>query len=75
MYRSWEGPWFVGVFVEHKNIAGLTVRADIGNVFDARHIFNRTVYSGRRNVAPVSFVEKHDQLIGPIFNFSVKGDF
>jgi hypothetical protein len=75
VYRSWEGPWFVGVFVEHKNIAGLTVRADIGNVFDARHIFNRTVYSGRRNVAPVSFVERHDQLIGPIFNFSVKGDF
>jgi len=75
VYRNWEGPWWIGLFVEHKALAGLTVRADVGNIFDARHIFNRTVYAGRRNVAPVSFVEKHDQLIGPLFNLSVKGDF
>jgi hypothetical protein len=75
VYRSWEGPWFVGLFVEHKNVAGLTVRAEVGNVFDARHIFNRTVYSGRRNVAPISFIERRDQLIGPIFSLSMKGDF
>lgn len=75
VYRNWEGPWWIGFFVEHKNLAGLTVRADVGNVFDARHIFNRKVYSGRRTEAPVSFIEKHDQLIGPLFSLSVKGDF
>ena len=75
VYRNWEGPWWVGVFVEHKNVAGLTVRAEVFNILDARHIFNRAVYSGRRTEVPVSFFERHDQLIGPLFIFSVKGDF
>jgi hypothetical protein len=75
VYRNWEGPWWIGFFVEHKNVFGLTVRADVANVMDARHIFNRRVYSGRRTEAPASFIEKHDQLIGPLFSLSVKGDF
>ena len=75
VFRSWEGPWWVGVFVEHKNVAGLTVRAEAFNLIDARHLFDRTVYSGRRTLAPISFIQRHDQLIGPIFSFSVKGTF
>jgi hypothetical protein len=63
------------VFVEHKNVAGLTVRAEAFNLIDATHLFDRTVYSGRRTVAPISFIQRHDQLIGPIFSFSVKGTF
>ena len=75
VFRSWEGPWWVGVFVEHKHVAGLTVRAEAFNLIDATHLFDRTVYSGRRTLAPVSFIQRHDQLIGPIFSFSVKGTF
>ena len=75
VYRSWEGPWWVGVFVEHKNVFGLTVRADAGNLLNARHYFERAVYTGRRTVSPVDFFQRHDQLIGPIFSFSVRGNF
>jgi TonB-dependent Receptor Plug Domain len=75
VYRNWEGPWWIGLFVEHKALAGLTVRADVANIFNARHIFDRTVYSGRRTEAPVSFIQRHDQLIGPLFSLSVKGTF
>jgi hypothetical protein len=61
--------------VEHKNLFGLTVRATINNVFNGRHLLNRTVYTGFRDRNPVNFIEKHDQLVGPLFNLSVKGTF
>jgi hypothetical protein len=38
-------------------------------------LFDRTVYGGYRNVYPVSFYERHDDLVGPIFQVSVKGTF
>jgi hypothetical protein len=72
---SYEGPWFVDAFVEHKDIMGLTVRATVGNIFNARHILNRTIYEDWRVGSPISVIEKHNQLIGPIFSFSVKGNF
>ena len=53
VYRSWEGPWWVGVFVEHKDVFGLTVRAEVGNLINARHRFDRTVYDGPANAAPI----------------------
>ena len=75
IFWSWEGPWWVGVFIEHKDVAGLTVRADFGNLLNARHRFDRTVYTGRRTTNPVSFSQHNDQLIGPIFDLSVRGSF
>lgn len=73
--RGWEGPWFVSSFVERKNLFGLTVRFSVINITNARHFYDREVYDGRRNVNPLLFREKHDQLIGPIFSFLVKGTF
>ncbi|MDB5677344.1 TonB-dependent receptor plug domain-containing protein [Sphingomonas bacterium] len=73
--RSWEGPWFVSAFVERKNLAGLTVRFTVINLNNARHRLDRYVYDGRRTTNPLLFREVHDQLIGPIFAFSVKGNF
>ena len=68
-------PWLVGFYVEDKNVLGLTVRASVDNIFNGRHLFNRTVYGGFRNVSPVAFYERHDDLVGPIFEVSVKGTF
>ena len=73
--RSWEGPVFADVYVEHKDIFGLTVRATVGNVLNARHRFDRVVYDGRRERDPIDFVQTNNQLIGPIFSFLVKGTF
>ena len=73
--HSWEGPWFVSAYVEDKNVMGLTVRAQVGNIFNARHRWTRTVYEDWRNNSPVAFYQDNNQLIGPIFSFLVKGTF
>lgn len=70
-----EGPWFVGAYVEDKNVLGLTVRASVDNIFNARHHVYRTIYTGFRDTHPVAFTQEQDQLIGPIFSLMVKGNF
>jgi len=73
--KVWEGPVWASVFVEHKDVIGLTVRASIRNIANARSKRDRTAYTGVRGESPVSFVEERDRLIGPIFSFSVRGKF
>ncbi|QYU67903.1 hypothetical protein J4558_24065 [Leptolyngbya sp. 15MV] len=73
--RNWEGPWFAGVFVEHKDVFGLTVRARVSNVLGARQYRERIVYDGLREATPIDFVELRDRRIGPIFTFTVRGNF
>jgi hypothetical protein len=75
IYRTLDIPWLVGFYVEDKNVMGLTVRLEADNVFNGRHTFDRTVYSGFRDHAPIAFFEKHDDLVGPIFKFVIKGTF
>ena len=73
--RTTEGPFFDNLFIEHKNVLGLTVRAQVTNLLNARHRFDRYVYAGRRTVSPLSFRQEADQLIGPIFQLQVRGSF
>ena len=73
--RDYEGPVFDAFTIEHKDVFGLTVSAEAINLFDGRHRLYRTVYDGVRPNAPIRFIEDRDQLIGPIFRFSVKGSF
>ena len=73
--REWEGPVFADLFVEHKDVMGMTVRFTAGNVLNARHRFDRVVFDGRRESDPIAFIQKHNQLIGPIFALQVRGTF
>ena len=73
--RQWEGPIFSSLFVEHKDVLGLTVRAVAGNILGAERKFHRTVYDGPRPDGDVLFREDSIQRIGPIFRFSVSGNF
>ncbi|HJS13285.1 MAG TPA: TonB-dependent receptor plug domain-containing protein [Sphingopyxis sp.] len=73
--KVWEGPVWASVFVEHKDVLGLTVRGSIRNIANARSKRDRTAYTGVRGESPVSFIEERDRLIGPIFSFSVRGKF
>lgn len=72
--RQWEGPVWGSLFVEHKDVVGLTVRATAGNLFGARSYWDRTVYVERRG-GPVAFREDRDRRIGPILSLSVSGRF
>ncbi|HEX4736332.1 MAG TPA: TonB-dependent receptor plug domain-containing protein [Allosphingosinicella sp.] len=75
VFRSLDLPWIAGGYVEDKNVLGLTVRFSVDNVFNGRHLLDRTVFAGFRDRAPILFIEKHDQLVGPLFRLSVKGSF
>jgi outer membrane receptor for ferrienterochelin and colicins len=72
--RQWEGPIWGDLYVEHKDVYGLTVRAGVYNLFAADSMWDRTVYEARRT-GPVSFVEERDRQIGPIFSFAIRGKF
>ncbi len=73
--RQWEGPLWLHAFVEHKDVAGLTVRATVANLLNARSRWGRDVYAGFRNTNPLLFLERRNRLIGPIFSLSVRGNF
>lgn len=72
--RDWEGPVWASVYVENKDVLGLTMRAAVDNAALVRGHFKRTVYVARRG-GPVSFYETRDRNIGPIFRFEVRGRF
>ena len=75
IYRSLDVPWSVGIGLEDKDVFGMTVRLGLDDLVNGRHFVDRVVYGGYRDRTPVLFFEKHNQLVGPIFNLSVKGTF
>ena len=75
VYSSQDLPWIAGFYVEDKNVLGTTVRLSVDNVFNGRHLLDRTVWEGFRDRTPIAFIERHNQLVGPIFSLSVKGNF
>ncbi|HEX5238870.1 MAG TPA: TonB-dependent receptor plug domain-containing protein [Sphingomicrobium sp.] len=68
-------PWLVGFYVEDKNVLGTTVRFTVDNIFNGKHLEHRQVFDGFRDQAPIAFFEEHDEVVGPIFTLSVKGNF
>ena len=72
--RFREGPLWGNVFAEYKDFKGLTLRAQVGNLPNARQRWDRIVYVDRRD-GPVDFIERRDRRIGRIFSFTVNGKF
>jgi outer membrane receptor for ferrienterochelin and colicins len=68
-------PWLVGFYLEDKNVLGTTVRFTVDNVLNGRHLEFRQVFTGFRDRTPLAFIEHHNELVGPIFTLSVKGNF
>ena len=73
--RLWEGPVWADVFLENKDVAGLTLRASVGNLIAADSMWDRTVYEGRRTSGAIDYIEQRDRTIGPVFSFQVRGKF
>ena len=73
--RNWEGPAFLTLFVEHKDVMGLTMQARVSNVLGARRKMYRTVFETSRPEGDILFREDTSQRIGPIFRFQISGDF
>ena len=68
-------PWMVGAYVEDKNVLGMTARFSVVNIFNGRHTVDRTVWNGYRDRTGIAFIERHDELVGPIFDVTLKGTF
>lgn len=80
-YRLAEYGWdytnstFGAVFVENKDVFGLTARVRMANLFNGKSVLYRTVYAGPRGSSPVLFVEDQRRSIGIVWNFLLKGNF
>ena len=59
--HTWEGPVFASAFIENKDVLGLTLRAEIGNVLNARSRRERVTYAGLRGVTPIQSIESRDR--------------
>jgi outer membrane receptor for ferrienterochelin and colicins len=71
--RNFElSPFMAAMFVEHKDVAGLTVRASFRNLLGANDYFERIVSTGRRG-SPVAFLETRNRSVGPVFALTVSG--
>jgi hypothetical protein len=77
--RTLDLPYIAGFYVEDKNVFGTTVRFSVDNVLDGildgHHKEWRSVYEGYRDRTPLAFFEKHNELVGLLFNISIKGNF
>ncbi len=63
---------FVTAFVEHKNVAGFTVRLTYRNLAEQKNRFDRTVFVDRRN-GPIAFSESRRREFGRYFQLTVTG--
>ncbi|MEM9501667.1 MAG: TonB-dependent receptor [Pseudomonadota bacterium] len=65
---------FVSAFIENKDVAGLTLRATIGNLIDRSNFFKRTVFQDRA-AGLVDVTEDRTRSFGTIFSLAVEGSF
>ena len=72
---DYANPTFSAVFVEHKDVFGLTVRVRAANLFRGDTVLDRLVYAGPRNSAPLLFRENKRRELGTLFNLYVSGSF
>lgn len=70
--RSINTPGSISAFIEHKNLLGLTVRAELFNLLGTRETFTRSFYNGRRTNGLLQ-TEFRNRDYGPILSFSITG--
>ena len=72
--RYREGPLAGNLYVENKDVAGLTVRTGISNLISSRQELDRFVFANR-NDGPLLFVERRRRSVGPLLTFAISGNF
>ncbi|TRD10487.1 TonB-dependent receptor [Erythrobacter insulae] len=69
-----EAPGFARLFVEHKDVFGMTARFRVGNLIDQQDRFERTIFLDR-TAGLVDFREDRDRRFGVIYSFDIEGSF
>jgi hypothetical protein len=74
VFRRTQTFGFASVFVEHKDVAGMTLRGSWANVLDRRNKFDRTLFADRA-AGLISVVETRRRQFGQIFALEIEGSF
>lgn len=69
-----ETPGFARVFIEHKDVFGMTARFRVGNILNRQNREDRTIFIDRA-AGIVDFREDRDRRFGTIFSFDIEGSF
>jgi len=62
----------LGIFVENRNLLGLSVRATLDNLLDYDERFARFFYDGRRTNG-LLFVEDRHRRLGQVLSLTISG--
>ena len=65
----------LSMFLEHKDLFGLTVQARVSNLLEDESVLDRSVFDGPRGSSPLLFREYRVREIGRVVNLTVKGSF
>lgn len=65
---------FLRLFVENKDVFGLTLRGSVGNLLDRSNDFARTVFEDRE-AGTIAFREERFRTFGRLIRFEVEGSF
>jgi len=74
VFQRLETPGFARVFIEHKDVLGMTARFRVGNLFNRDNRLDRTIFIDRINNV-VDFREDRDRNFGTIFSIDIEGSF
>ncbi|MEL6686139.1 MAG: hypothetical protein AAFP97_00800 [Pseudomonadota bacterium] len=66
---------YAALFVEHKDIAGMTLNVNLGNLLGQEEFFERTRFTARRDIGVIQQFEEIKFNYGPILRVSLSGDF
>lgn len=74
VFQRLDTPGFARVFVEHKDVFGMTARLRVANLLNRDNRFDRTIFIDRVNNI-VDFREDRDRNFGTIFSVDIEGSF
>lgn len=72
--RYRDGPLAGNLYIENKDVAGLTVRTGVSNLISSGQSLDRFIFTGRRD-GPVRSIERRRRSVGPVFSLSISGNF
>jgi outer membrane receptor for ferrienterochelin and colicins len=72
--RSWSSRPYGSIYFEHKNLLGMKLRAEIGNLYKARDRSRSVSYVARRD-GPVDYTRDYGLSYGWIYRLQVSGTF
>lgn len=74
VFQRLNPPGFLRLFVEHKDVFGMTARVRVANLLDRDNRFDRTIFVDRA-AGIVDFREDRDRKFGTIFSVDLEGSF